>query len=52
MATVTYKTLTNSEWNSIYIRFKQGNSFDYPYSTGIRVPKGRWSKSKQKVLET
>lgn len=52
MATVTYKTKTNSNWNSIYIRFKQGNKFDYLYSTGIRVPKGRWSKSKQEVLPT
>lgn len=52
MATVSFKTITNSDWNSIYIRFRQGNKFDYPYSTGIKVPKGRWSKSKQIVLPT
>ncbi|MGJ8745801.1 phage integrase SAM-like domain-containing protein [Polaribacter sp.] len=51
MASINYRLKTNSEWNSIYIRFKQGG-FDSEVSTGLKVPKNRWSKSKQEVLGT
>jgi integrase len=52
MASVNYRLKTNSDWNSIYLRFKQGSSFDYEIKTDLRTPKNRWSKSKQEVLPT
>jgi integrase len=52
MASVSYRTKTKSDWNSIYVRFKQGNVFDYEIKTNLKAPKNRWSKSKQEVLVT
>lgn len=52
MASVNFRLRTNSDWNSIYLRFKQGNSFDYEIKTDLQAPKNRWSKSKQEVLST
>lgn len=52
MATGKYKLQTNSEWNAIFYRFKQGKQFDIIVSTNIKVPKGRWSDIKQEVLAT
>ncbi len=52
MARVRYRLKTDSEWNSIYLRFKQGNAFDYEIKTNLKAPKGRWSQPKQEVLST
>lgn len=52
MATGKFRLKTDSEWNTIYYRFKQGKQFDIEISTGIKVPKGRWSDAKQEVLAT
>lgn len=52
MASVNYRIKTKSDWNSIYIRFKQGNAFDYEIKTALKAPKGRWSQSKQEILVT
>ncbi len=52
MARVRYRLKTDSEWNSIYLRFKQGNVFDYEIKTNLKAPKGRWSQSKQEILNT
>lgn len=52
MATGSYKIQTNKEMNSIFYRFKQGAQFDVIVSIGIKVPKDRWSASKQEVLST
>jgi len=52
MASLSYRLKTNSEWNSIYLRFKQGNVFDYEIKTNLSAPKNRWSKVKQEVLST
>jgi integrase len=52
MASVKYKTKTKNDFNSIFIRFKDGLKFDIELSTGIKVPKNRWSATKQSVLET
>jgi integrase len=52
MASLNYRLKTNSEWNSIYLRFKQGSSFDYEIKTELKAPKNRWSKPKQEVLST
>ncbi len=50
MAKVNYRLKTNSDWNTIYLRFKQGSQFDYEIATELSVPKSRWSKPKQEVL--
>lgn len=52
MASGRYRLRTNNDWNTIYYRFKQGGLFDVQVSTGIQVPKSRWSQSKQKILLT
>ena len=52
MASGKFRIKTNNDWNTIYYRFKQGGQFDAEISTGIQVPKGRWSAAKQKVLPT
>jgi site-specific recombinase XerD len=52
MATTKYRIKTSNDWNSIYIRFKQGKQFDLETSTRVQVPKGRWSDSKQQILPT
>ncbi|TXD49194.1 tyrosine-type recombinase/integrase [Polaribacter sp. IC073] len=52
MASISYRLKTDSEWNSIYLRFKQGNSFDYEIKTDLKAPKNRWSKPKQEILST
>src|SRR5690606_38988626 len=52
MASVNYRLKTNSDWNTIYLRFKQGSQFDYEVATDFSVPKNRWSKPKQEVLST
>jgi integrase len=52
MATGKFRLKTENEWNTIYYRFKQGKQFDIEISTGIQVPKGRWSDAKQEVLTT
>ena len=52
MATSSYRLKTNKDWNSIYFRFKQGDQFDKELSTGLQVPKNRWSPAKQEILTT
>lgn len=52
MASVRYRIKTNNDWNAIYIRFKQGKQFDVEISTGLQIPKDRWSNAKQNVLAT
>jgi integrase len=52
MATGKFRLKTDNDWNTIYYRFKQGKLFDIEISTGIQVPKGRWSDVKQEVLTT
>jgi len=53
MASVNYRVKNlNSEWVSIYVRFKQGNQFDTEATTSLECPSERWSKTKQEVLST
>lgn len=52
MATGKFRIKTDNDWNTIYYRFKQGGQFDAEISTGLQVPKGRWSAAKQKILAT
>ncbi len=52
MPTVRYRTRTNNKSNSILLRFKQGNQFDTEVSTGIKVPKGKFSISLQRINTT
>ena len=52
MPTLSYRTRTNSKFNSIYLRYKQGHLFDTEASTGIQVPKGKWSSSLQRINPT
>lgn len=53
MASVSYRVKnSNSEWASIYVRFKQGNQFDTEATTSLECPVERWSKVKQEVLST
>jgi integrase len=52
MASLKFRIKTDKEWNSLYIRMKQGKQFDIELSTGIQVPKGRWSDKKQQILST
>ena len=52
MATINFRLKKNNDWNSIFIRFREGYSFDYEISTKLKVPKDRWSQSKQCVLTT
>ena len=49
MASVNYRIKTNNKLNSILLRFKQGNQFDTEVSTGIQVPKGKFSSSQQRI---
>lgn len=52
MATINYRIKKDNEWNSIFIRFREGYSFDYEISTKLKTPKDRWSQTKQCVLTT
>jgi integrase len=52
MPTTRYRTRTNNKLNSILLRFKQGNQFDTEASTGIKVPKGKFSNSLQRINPT
>lgn len=52
MATGKFLIQTDNDWNTIFFRFKQGNQFDIKTSTGLQVPKGRWSDVKQEILTT
>lgn len=52
MATGSYRIKTTNDVNSIYYRFKQGVQFDVEISTGLQVPLGRWSSTKQQILPT
>lgn len=52
MATVQFKINTKNAFNSIFIRFKEGNKFDIEISTGLKVPNNRWSASKKCILPT
>lgn len=49
---IRYRTKSNNTFNSLYIRFKKGNLFDLETSTGIKIPKGKWSIKLQKVNQT
>ena len=51
MASVRYVLKTDSKWNAIYMRFKHGGE-DNLISTGIKVPKGKFSKSLQRINYT
>jgi integrase len=52
MATVKYRVKTNNKLNSILLRFKQGSQFDTEVSTRIKVPKGKFSSSQQRINPT
>ena len=52
MASGKFIIQTNNDWNTIFFRFKQGKQFDIKTSTGLQVPKGRWSDAKQEILPT
>lgn len=52
MPTSSYRTRTNNKSNSIFLRYRQGNQFDTEASTGIQVPKGKWSSSLQRINPT
>jgi integrase len=52
MATASLRIKTDSKENSIYLRFKQGKLFDLEASTGIKVPKGKWSFKMEKINPT
>jgi integrase len=52
MATGKFRVRTSNEWNTIFYRFKQGDTFDFEISTGIKIPNKRWSDTKQMVLAT
>ena len=52
MPSIRFRTKTNGKVNSIYLRFKQGNLFDVEVSTGIKVPKGKFSISLQRINYT
>lgn len=52
MAKGNFRIKTKRDWNSIYYRFKHGNSFDIEISIGIQIPNSRWSEKKQEVLQT
>lgn len=52
MASGKFIIQTDNDWNTVFFRFKQGNQFDIKTSTGLQVPKGRWSDVKQEILAT
>lgn len=52
MASAQYRIKTNNKLNSILLRFKQGSQFDTEASTGIKVPKGKFSSSQQRINPT
>lgn len=52
MASGNYVLKTDNIWNTIFFRFKQGGQFDITASTGLQVPKLRWSITKQEILST
>ncbi|MFH6947321.1 phage integrase SAM-like domain-containing protein [Flavobacterium sp. FlaQc-51] len=52
MASGNFKLKTDNDWNTIFFRFKQGMQFDIISSTGLKVPKGRWSDARQEILST
>jgi len=52
MASGRYLVKTDNDWNTILYRFKHGKKFDSTISTGIQIPKNRWSYSKQTILAT
>ena len=52
MPSVQYRIKTNNKLNSILLRFKQGNQFDTEVSTKIKVPKGKFSSSLQRINPT
>lgn len=43
---------SKTDFSSIYLRFKHGTNFDFKISTEIKIPKDRWSDSKQQILVT
>ncbi len=52
MASVRYRTKTNSKKNTIFLRFKHGGQFDFEAKTGIQIPKGKFSLSLQRINPT
>lgn len=52
MTKINYRIKKNNDWNSIFIRFREGYSLDYEISTKLKSPKDRWSQSKQCLLST
>lgn len=48
MASVLYRVKSNKDFNTIYLRFKEGNRFDIELSTGKKAEKNKWSDAKQK----
>ncbi|WP_075341180.1 site-specific integrase [Tenacibaculum agarivorans] len=51
MPTSSYRIKTDSKFNSIYLRFKEGK-LDLEVSTKIKVPRGKWSAKLQKINHT
>lgn len=49
MATINYITRGNTNPQTIYLRFKQGNTFDMTKSTGYVISQENWSTTKKCV---
>ncbi|MBF8151319.1 phage integrase SAM-like domain-containing protein [Winogradskyella sp. F6397] len=52
MASIKYRVRQNKSGESIYLRFKPGLGADYEVSTGIKIPKGKWSVAKEQINQT
>ena len=52
MASVRFRTKNSKREESIYLRFKPGLKGDYEVSTGIKVPKGKFSNALQRINQT
>lgn len=52
MASISYRTRKNNKGESIYLRFKPGQGGDYEVSTGIVVPKDKFSDKLQRINQT
>ena len=52
MASVNYRVRRSNKGETIYIRFKPGMGGDFEVSTGIKVPKGKWSNKLQRINQT
>ncbi|MCB0747082.1 MAG: phage integrase SAM-like domain-containing protein [Ignavibacteriae bacterium] len=49
MSSVYLRTIVGLKSETIYLRFKPGRGQDYEASTKIKIPKGKWSSSQQRI---